>query len=193
MSLTLTCLGGAAAWPNPGQGCSAFLLGDGLTSLLLDAGPNTLLELRKHIRYSTIDAVIISHCHSDHILDLVPYRYGLVYGPEKPEHPIPLWLPPGGQATLDALAAAIGGKGEPTERFWETAFNVQEYDPASSLEVGNLVITFARTEHAAECYAMRVSEADGSTCSYSADTGSIEPLVNFAHGSDVLVAEATLP
>ena len=193
MSLRLTCLGGAAAWPNPGQGCSAFLVSVGDTNVLLDAGPSTLLELRKHIPFSTIDAIVISHCHSDHILDLVPYRYGLVYGREKADRQIPLWLPPGGRDVLQALATALGGKGEPLDDFWESAFEVQEYDPAPSLTIGDVEVTFRRTAHAAECYAMRVSGNDGSTLTYSADTGSIEPLLGFAAESDILVAEATLP
>lgn len=192
MSLTLTCLGGAAAWPNPGQGCSAFLVSDGSTNILLDAGPNTLSELRKHILYSTIDAVIVSHCHSDHILDLIPYRYGLTYGHEKPATNIPLWLPPGGKETLGALSAALGGKGEPSEGFWQSAFDMREYDPSKTLETGGLRITFVRTDHAAECYAMRVATVDAAL-TYSADTGSIEPLLGFADGSELLIAEATLP
>ena len=191
--MQLTCLGGAAAWPNPGQGCSSFLLRDGEATLLLDVGPNTILELRKHVLYSTVTAIVVSHCHSDHILDLVPYRYGLAYGREKPRQPIPLWMPPGGIAVLDALAATLGGQGEAREGFWSNVFDVQEYDPDRTLTAGGFDIDFFRTEHASECYALRVVDRSGMTLTYTADTGSIDPLVTFATGSELLIVEATLP
>jgi ribonuclease BN (tRNA processing enzyme) len=193
MTLRLTCLGGSAAWPNPGQGCSSFLVESGETSILVDAGPNTLLELRKHIKYSTVDAIIISHCHADHILDLVPYRYGLVYGPEKPDRPVPLWLPPGGVQLLNRLAMALGSDAEQPAEFWTTVFEPMEYDPGDELSVGGVTISFQRTEHAVECYAMRLHGPDQASLTYTADTGSIDNLVTFAEKCDILVAEATLP
>jgi ribonuclease BN (tRNA processing enzyme) len=191
MTLQVTCLGGAAAWPNPGQGCSSFLLTAASTTLLIDCGPNTLLELRKHTLYSQIDGIIVSHCHSDHILDLVPYRYGLTYGVERPDVPIPLYMPPGGKGTLNGLAQVLGGNGESSDAFWESAFSIQEYDPQTAIQVGDIEVTFQQTVHAAECYAMRIEHQSRSVV-YSADTGDFAPLVPFASGCDLLISEATL-
>jgi ribonuclease BN (tRNA processing enzyme) len=193
MSIRLTCLGGAAAWPNPGQGCSSFLVASNGTTILLDVGPDTLLELRKHIDFSRIGAIVISHCHSDHILDLVPYRYGLVYGPTKPAEPIPLWLPPGGRHILDALASALGGQGESSSNFWDSAFKITEYDPAQPIDIDGVSISFQRTVHPAECYAMRLTSDDGKVLTYSADTGDVESLSSFAMHSDILIGEGTMP
>ncbi len=190
--LTLTVLGGSAAWPNPGQGCSAYLVQDGTTSVLLDCGPNTLLELRKHVDYATLDAIVISHCHSDHILDLVPYRYGLIYGPGNSKMRIPVWLPPGGRERMDMLGNAFDGQGEPQESFWDPAFDLQEYDPDAGLTIGNLRIAFALTQHYVPCYAMRVEGSDSRTLFYSSDTGSIHPLMKAVEGVEVVIAEATL-
>lgn len=192
MALTLTVLGGSAAWPNPGQGCSAYLVQNGTTSVLLDCGPNTLLELRKHVDYSSLDAIVISHCHSDHILDLVPYRYGLVYGPRENNHAIPVWLPPNGHARLNLLGDAFSGQGEPHASFWEPPFAMHEYDPSKELSIGSLRISFARTQHFIECFAMRVTNSDDRTIFYSSDTGSAQPLLELVQGSDVVIAEATL-
>jgi len=191
--MRLTCLGGAAAWPNPGQGCSSFLVETTGTSVLLDAGPNTLLELRKHVQYSTLDAIVISHCHADHILDLVPYRYGLFYGPEKTKQPIPLWLPPGGIERLERLASALGTESEPAGGFWTTVFSPREYQPDETISVGNISIAFRETDHAVTCYAMRLTGPTQSSLTYTADTGSINALVAFAQATDLLIAEATLP
>jgi ribonuclease BN (tRNA processing enzyme) len=192
MPLTVTVLGGSAAWPNPGQGCSAYLVSDGTTTVLLDCGPNTLLELRKHVDYAMIDAIVISHCHADHILDLVPYRYGLIYGPGGMQHRIPVWLPPGGNERLDMLGGAFSGQGEPHASFWEPAFDLAEYDPEAGLLIDSLRLTFAPTQHFIPCYAIRVESGDGRTLLYSSDTGSIKPILNLASGAEVVIAEATL-
>jgi len=190
MSFDLTVLGGSAAWPNPGQGCSSYLLRAGHESLVLDCGADTLLELRKHVNYAAVDAVVLSHLHADHMLDLVPYRYGLVYGPVRPERPIPLWIPAGSRATLDALGLAVGGYSEPGMSFWDGAFDLLEYDPAIDLDIGSFHIAFAATQHFSACYAMRISVGDR-VLVYSADTGAIEPLIEFTRGAHLLLAEAT--
>lgn len=191
MSLRLTVLGGSAAWPNPGQGCSAYLVRSVRATLLIDCGPDTMLELRNHVSPAAIDAVVISHCHADHILDLVTLRYGLVYGADKPAAPIPVWLPPGGAAILSGLADALGGQGERAGDFWESCFALREYDPGGQLEIEDVTLRFQATQHFTRCYAMRLRTTDGRSLVYSADTGRIDQLIDFARGVDLLVSEAT--
>ena len=65
--MKLTVLGGSAAGGNTGIGCSGLLVQEADTSLVIDLGPGTLLELRKHVDYRVISAIIISHYHLDHI------------------------------------------------------------------------------------------------------------------------------
>ncbi len=191
MSMQLTVLGGAAAWPNPGQGCSSYLVTASHCKLLLDCGPDTLLELRKHTPLGAIDAVVISHCHSDHILDLVTFRYALVYSKDRASTRIPLWLPPGGEEILQALGSALGSQGETTVDFWGDVFEIREYDAESTLGFGDLSVDFARTQHFTPCYAIRVKLSSGKTIVYGADMGEIDSLVEFSTGASLLVAEAT--
>jgi ribonuclease BN (tRNA processing enzyme) len=192
MGLSLTVLGGAAAWPNPGQGCSSYLVREDHRAVLLDCGANTLLELRRHIDYAAIDAVVISHCHADHILDLVPYRYGLVYGAAKPQRRIPVYVPPGGRERLDLLGRAFDGLGEYPVAFWESVFDLIEYDPGEHLDVSGFDIWFASSQHFVDCFAIRVNAGDGKALAYSSDTGSIVPLKPIMRGADIVVIEATL-
>jgi len=192
VSLRLTVLGGAAAWPNPDQGCSSYLVESAATSLLLDCGPNTIMALRERIDYHDLDAVVISHWHSDHILDLIPYRYGLTYGPGDVPAPIPLWLPTGGPERLAGIAAAISGSDEDPSVFWNRVFDLREYEPDDVLEIGDLRVSFAVTQHPLPCRAIRVDHRSGASIAYSADTGAIEPLVELFRGVDVALVEATL-
>jgi ribonuclease BN (tRNA processing enzyme) len=191
MTLRLTVMGGGAAWPNPGQGCSSYLIRSAATTLLLDCGPDTLLELRRHVSLETISAIIISHCHADHILDLVTLRYALVYGMERPGAPIPIWLPPGGVAVLQALGDILGSQGERVDDFWGAAFRLSEYDPDEALDIEGLSVSFARTQHFTPCHAMRLSAPGGPSIVYGADLGRVEHLIEFAAHAGLLVAEAT--
>lgn len=192
MTIGLTVLGGSAAWPNPGQGCSSYLVTSAEIRVLIDCGPNTLLELRRHADFRALDAIVISHCHSDHILDLVPYRYGLKYGPDRTERRIPVCLPPGGVERLNLLADALAFGTEGSMGFWTDVFDLQEYDPDTDLAIGVFTIAFAPTQHFVACFAMRISSRDGSALGYSADTGSIEPLVELMRRTALVVVEATL-
>lgn len=192
MTLRLTVIGGAAAWPNAGQACSAYLLSTDTHAILVDCGSGALQELRKHVDFAAIDAIVISHCHSDHILDLVAYRYALLYGIDPGARRIPLWLPPGGAARLTLLGDAFGGQGERYDSFWDAAFEIREYEPTAALLIGPFVVSFARTQHFVECYAMRFDVAGAASIAYSADTGAIDSLVPLFRGVSIAIVEATV-
>lgn len=189
--MRLTVLGGSAAGPNAGAGCSGYLVDTGRARLVLDLGPGTLPELRRHADYRRLDALIFSHLHLDHVLDLLALRFALAYNPVPAPRPLPLWLPPGG---LDFLARAATAFAEPTkaEAFFTDVFLPKEYDPARPLPVGgDATVTFAPTVHPVPCWAMRVTtgQPEGDLV-YTADTGPNPDLAAFAAGAHVLVAEA---
>jgi ribonuclease BN (tRNA processing enzyme) len=192
MSVRLTALGGAAAWPNQGQGCSAYLVRAGDTSVLLDCGPDTLHVLRSETDFTNLSGIVISHFHADHILDLVPFRYGLLYGRFDVERPIPLWLPPGGHDFLAGVARALGAPNEDPAAFWTGAFDIHEFEPGTDFTIADLTISTTPTQHFIDCYAIRVTASSGKVIAYTADTGTIEPLVSFAANADLLISEATL-
>jgi ribonuclease BN (tRNA processing enzyme) len=117
--MRLTILGGSGASPNPGMGCAGLLVETGDTRLVLDLGPGTLQELRKHTDFRALDAVVISHMHVDHVLDLLALRHALAYNPVPAPGPIPVWLPPGGSALLAAATAPFDACDKP-RRFTST-------------------------------------------------------------------------
>jgi ribonuclease BN (tRNA processing enzyme) len=187
--MKLTVLGGAAAGGNPGQGCSGYLVQDGQTSVVLDLGPATLPQLRLHADFRTLDAIVVSHLHLDHVLDLLALRYALAYNPQPPQRRLPLWLPPGGLAFFSGLRRALAEAGEEDGYFAD--FAMAEYDPSSSLVIGSLTVRFTPTVHYVPCWAMRIADRknDGDLV-YTADTGPAADLAPFSRGSAVVVAEA---
>lgn len=187
--MRLTVLGGAAACPNPDQGCSSYLVESDGSQILLDCGSDTLSTLRSVTDFRSIGAIVISHTHSDHTLDLVPYRYGLKYAPGGPSHPIPLWMPPGGMHFLHGLAEAFATGTEESGSFFDV-FSAQEYEPNRPAEIGPFTIRFQRTRHFIPCWAIRL-EVDGGSLVYLADTGTDEALIDFARDADLLICEGT--
>jgi len=186
----LTFLGGGAASPNAGMGCAGLLVQTDRTRLVLDLGPGTLQELRRHTDFGTLDAVIVSHMHVDHVLDLLALRHALAYNPLPAPAPVPIWLPPGGSEILDQATAPFDACDEPG-RFAATV-KVAEYDPARPLTVGDLVVTFAPATHYIPAWAIRVQPSTGPALGYTGDTGPAAALAEFFAGVHVLVAEATL-
>lgn len=190
--MKVTVLGGSAAAPNPGQGCSGYLLECGRTSLLVDCGPGILPSLLRYRRLDNLDAIVLSHLHQDHVLDIVPMRYALKYAPALHRRRIPLWVPPGGSLFLQSLAQVLALGSEAADSFFAETFEIAEFDPQSVLEVPGWEIRFHPTRHWIPCWALRVT-CPHATVVYTADTGWDDTLPSFAHGADLLIAEATLP
>ena len=188
--MQLTTLGGSSASPNAGMGCAGLLVRTDRTRLVLDLGPGTLQELRRHADFRTLDAVIVSHMHLEHVLDLLALRHALAYNPIPAPTPIPVWLPPGGIDLLSKATAPFDACDEPG-RFAATV-NISEYDPARPLNIGDIAVTFAPTVHDIPAWAFRVRSPNGLDLAYTGDTGPTAPLVTFFAGVGVLVAEATL-
>lgn len=192
--MELIVLGGSAAAPNPGDACAGYLVMAGATRLLLDCGSGVVSRLRAQIDARALTGVLITHLHSDHTLDLVALRYTLKYAPGTPlAAPIPLHLPPGGRDFLARLADVYQEGNEAGQDFWGEVFAVQEFDPAGSLDVGDVTVRFAPMVHYIPVWAVRLEErATDRALTFSADAGPQSPLADFAAGSDLLLCEATL-
>ena len=186
----MTVLGKSPAWADAGGACSGYLVESGGTCLLLDCGSGVLGKLRVQRDYATVDAVVLSHLHADHMLDLVPFASALLYGPRwsagGPGRPRPaLHVPPGGR---DALARVCAGAGMFASHV-EDAFALREYDPARGLDVGALRLRFQPVPHFVPAHAVEVADGGG-RLTFSADSGPCEELSAFARGTDLLLIEA---
>jgi ribonuclease BN (tRNA processing enzyme) len=187
--MKLTVLGGSAAGPNPGQGCSGYLVESGTTRVVLDLGSGTFPELRRHADFRLLDGVVLSHAHLDHFLDVLTLRYSLAYNPIPAGRPLPLWLPPGGPALLDRLAHAVTDDSDTGE--FLSVFEVNQFDPDAPLRIGGLDIRFFPTVHYVPCWAMRIANGVDGDLFYTADSGPAANLSTAAAGSHVVIAEGT--
>ena len=102
-SLELFVAGAGPAYTDrPGATGAAYLVRHGSTAILLDLGQGSLPRVVSEVDPSELDAVVISHLHPDHFIDLVALRHYLRYGLDPPRR-LRVLAPAGLAGRLDAL------------------------------------------------------------------------------------------
>jgi ribonuclease BN (tRNA processing enzyme) len=200
LTLRITVLGKSPSWQDAGGACSGYLIEEGENRVLLDCGNGVFGKLREQLDYTEVDAVIISHLHADHFLDLVPYSYALIYAPKQQPVPVHIWkgtddparprliAPPNARETFRRVVGAWGN-----DDLIERAFRIEEYARGDEVEIGDIRASFHPVPHFVETFAVRIGARDGGDIVYSADTRPGEEIVDIARNADLLIIEATLP
>lgn len=184
MTFELVVLGCGGSGPSPQGPASGYLVRTATTALWLDAGTGTFMALTEWIDPASLDAVVISHLHTDHCADVfgllhyLAYRLGTVQG-------LPLLVPEG------AIAKFVAFLGADSDHDFFTTLAPREVDDADVVEVGDLVIRFARTTHSVPTNAVRIEHA-GRSLTYSGDTGAGGGFPALARGAEVVLCEAGL-
>jgi ribonuclease BN (tRNA processing enzyme) len=199
--MRLTVLGKSPSWQDVEGACSGYLVEEEGAAILIDCGNGVFSKLRRFRDYTEVDAVLISHLHADHILDLIPYAYALTYAPRQQPVPVDRWpgtdnparprlyAPPAARETFRRVVGAWG-----REELIENAFELVEYDEGTQVEVGPLRVRFHEVPHFTRTFAMGLCSANGGgRIAYGADSRPTEELTDFAWESDLLLIEATLP
>jgi ribonuclease BN (tRNA processing enzyme) len=195
----VTVLGKSPSWQDVAGACSGYLAQERGARVLLDCGNGVFSKLRRICDYVDIDAVVITHMHADHFLDLVPFSYALRYAPRQQPVPVAGWpgtadparprlyLPEGGSALLRRVVSCWGN-----EDLVDAAFDVHEYAADEVLSVDPFTLRFCEVPHYVATFAVELASNRG-RFTYGADCRPNEQLVRFAHDTDVLLIEATLP
>ena len=178
--MRVTVLGASGSYPSPGGACSGYLVEGAGTTIWLDAGSGTFANLQRHLPdLGALDGVILSHAHPDHWVDVLGYQVVLRYIHERQG------VPAFGPADLQVLLEAVHGPTGP-QLAWTSISD------GMRATVGGMELTFSRTDHQGETYAVRI-DTDGASFGYSADTGTGWGLSALGPGLDLALCEATLP
>lgn len=179
-------LGKSPAMPDAGGAHSGYLVEhDGFT-LLLECGGGIFAKLRELADPASVDAVLITHLHADHTLDLLPFAFALRHDLAERRRRPPLWAPPGARAAFAAYGAALGMGDEILE-----GFMLSEYDPDALFELGPFTIRLREVPHYVRAWACDLREPDGRRLTFGADCGPNDEIVELARDTDLLMLEAT--
>jgi ribonuclease BN (tRNA processing enzyme) len=186
--MKLTVLGKSPAWTDAGGACSGYLVeGDGGRPFLVDCGNGVFGKLRLRRDYRDVEAVVVSHLHADHLLDLVPFSYALTVGPDAETLARPRLLAPSG---ADSFFRRLVGTWD-REDLINRAFAIEEYEPGAELEVCGVAVRPHAVPHFGPTHAIELADAGGRIV-FGSDGRFSERLVAASLGVDVLIAEATL-
>lgn len=184
--MRLTIVGCSGSYPGPDSPASCYLLEaehDGRTwRILLELGNGALGALHRHADPLSIDAVLVSHLHADHCLDLAGYYVLRKYHPSGAQPPVPVYGPVG---TADRMARAYD---LPPEVGMHEEFDFRTWD--GPITIGPFAVQPIPVDHPVPAFGLRV-EADGVTLGYSGDTGPCAGLDDVAKDVDLLLAEAS--
>lgn len=188
--MRLTIIGCSGSYPGPESPASCYLLevdvGDGdekrTWRILLDLGNGALGVLQRHADALAVDAVLLSHLHPDHCMDLCGFYVLRKYHPQGALPPIPVYGPSGvAQRMSDAY-------GLPDGAGMSDVFDFREY--AGAFTVGPFSVLPIPVEHPVEAYGLRIS-VGASTLGYSGDTATCEGLDRVAANVRLFLCEAS--
>ncbi len=183
-TLQLDVLGAGPAYTDrAGANGAAYLVRHGPTALLLDLGQGSFPRLAGALEPSLLDAVVISHLHPDHFIDLVALRHYL-HWQVKPPRRVRVVAPAGLSKRLDALHDQPG--------FTGATLDVEDVTPGV-LTIGTLTVEARRVTHTRDSHAYRIASADGTGPGlvYSGDCGRAADLDALVRPGDTLLSEVS--
>ena len=185
--ITLTVLGcdgsycgpaGATVGNGPAGAASGYLVRswESGTAVWLDAGPGTFANLQRFCDPLVLSAVVLTHEHGDHFRDIENLLTAARWVLEFRRDPIPVFASPGIRAKLDQDTDGI--------------LDWREVGDGDGARVGDLRLSFSRTDHPPVTHAVRV-EGDRGAFGYSADSGPGWSFEALGPGLDLALCEAT--
>jgi len=176
-------LGSSGSYPSPRSPCSGYLVRAGATNVWVDCGHGTFANLQSHLDVEDLDAVVITHEHADHCVDVFGLHVMMRYGLDRSG--LPLFAPPGAEQRLGGLV-----------RSWDDTFDWQVIDDGAKTDVGDLRLRFSRTDHPPPTFAVEITGDDDLTGEerrlvYTADTGPEWSVSAFDDGAALVLSEAT--
>jgi len=185
----VTVVGCSGSFPGPNSAASCYLIEvedrDRIWRIVLDLGSGALGPLQQMVALHQIDAVLISHLHPDHFMDLCGLYVARRYHPAAALGvPLPVYGP---VHTADRLLQAYGPDAADE---LSRVYDIRPLTDHGQVFVGPVTITTRLVEHPVMAYGMRI-EYEGRVLAYSGDTDACEALLDLAQGADLLLAEAS--
>lgn len=178
MGLTVTVLGADGSYAGPGGACTGYLVQSADASVWLDCGPGTAGRLQELVALRDLAAIVCTHEHPDHWLELPTIYNALRY--YELGDPVPVY---GTLGTRRLAASLCHGP-------LDDVFDWRVIADGATFTVRDQAWRCSRTDHPVETLAVRV---DVASCSFAftADTASGWSLAELGSGIDLAISEAT--
>lgn len=194
--IEIVLLGTGSPLPDPDRAGPATLIRSGATTLLIDAGRGVLMRAAAvGASAGSLDALLLTHLHSDHITDLgdvITSRWVTSFEPQ----PLRIAGPPGTQAVVDAtlasLAPDIGYRlAHHGDLNWAPPVEVHEVTDGTCFSTADVTVTAGLTDHrpVTPSIGFRI-EHDGRTVVAAGDTVPCDSLDDLCRGADAIVHTA---
>lgn len=184
--LKLTIVGCSGSYPGPDSPASCYLIEAEHQGrpwrIVVDMGNGSLGALHHVVDPLAIDAVLLSHLHVDHCVDLTSYYVLRKYHPRGSQPVLPVWGPKG---TARRMARAYG---LPKEPGMKEEFRFRRL--GAPFVLGPFRVTPVPVDHPVPAFGLRI-EAGDRTIAYTGDTGPTDALLALAKDADLLLAEAS--
>ncbi len=184
MNSRLVVLGSCGAWPEAGRACSGFVLEHQGFRVVLDLGYGTLPRLFTLLRNSYgdgVDAVVVTHGHPDHMVDLHGLFRARWFG-RRESPPLPLYAP-------EQVIARVAGLEEDDAEAVRRVFDWTPL-PAEPLPLGPYRLESFDLPHFVPNAGVRFT-APGLTVAYTGDTGPSPLLAQLGRDADLFIVEAS--
>lgn len=189
MKSGLTILGCRAGSPSRNVAAAGYLLSHNNKQVLIDCGPGVAMRLTADPGRENLSAIIVSHEHADHCLDLLALAYHRCFPVPLP--PLPLYGPPPLKRVLDLLDEAFGIPTLATlSKPLAAAFSFCPITPGQQFAIGDLRVETLRAQHPVDTLCLRFPDLK---VVYTADGALCDALIDFAGGAQLLLSEATYP
>ena len=173
--LSVTVLGCDGSFPGPAGACSGYLVRSDDTNIWIDTGSGTMANLQEHVSLQDLTAVVVTHEHPDHWTDLeglaIAFKWAL-----RRDGPV-VFAPQGIRELMRVGIAA-------------DVFRWQTINESSLESVGQIRLSFSRTDHSVPTFAVR-ADSRGRTLGYSSDTGPGWELSELGLDLNLALCEAT--
>lgn len=175
--MKLTVLGKYGPFSKAGGGTSSYLFQGGGKNILLDAGEGSFSRLCKFIEPNSLDAIILTHSHYDHICDVGIYGYyfeSLLRKDKSAYKPV-IYLFNDKTPYISAIANM-------------PFFTVRDIYDGMKTNIGDLLVEFIAVKHPVPCYAVKISDGNKKFV-YTGDTNVFDGLEKLVGGADTFLAD----
>jgi ribonuclease BN (tRNA processing enzyme) len=183
--MRLAVLGSGSCELRQARSSPAYLLQAGDSAVMLDLGQGAWRRLLDQgVEPASLQGVLLSHHHLDHMSDLLPLLFALNYDPVMNQNArITLLGHRGVAKVMRGLAEVFGDWVRPPEQNLQTVW----LEPGGRAQLGGFKISAAAAKHMETSLAFRL-EGQGCSLVYLGDSEYVAALADFAQGADLIVA-----